>query len=80
MSEYKLEIAKGVIAEHYKDAEYGIFDTRNMAGDSMTTLYNNNELGLTVDICYGYEYFEVFGLTDKEFKELERYYIFLGKN
>lgn len=77
MSEYKLEIAKGVIVENYEDADCGIFNTRNLSGDSMTTIYDNEELGLTIDICYGYSYYEVFGLTEKEFRELERYYNFL---
>jgi len=27
-----------------------------------------------IDICYYYEYFEVFGLTDDEFKELCSFY------
>lgn len=30
--------------------------------------------GLTIDICRGYAYFEVLGLSDYEFKELSRYY------
>ena len=68
----KLEIAKKVIKENYKDADCGIFDCRNLAGDSMTTIYDED--GLQIDICYGYSYFEVFGLTNKEFQELEKYY------
>ena len=38
----------------------------------MTNIYSGN--GLDIDICYGYAYFEVFGLTDDEFAELEEYY------
>jgi hypothetical protein len=68
----KLEIAKKVIKENYKDADCGIFDCRNLVGDSMTTIYDED--GLQIDICYWYSYFEVFGLTDKEFEELEKYY------
>lgn len=68
----KLEVAKKIIKENIDDARCGIFDTRNIVGDDMDTLYDSN--GLTVDICYGYAYFEVFGLTDNEFAELENYY------
>ena len=68
----KLEIAKKVIAENIDDARCGIYDTRNIVGDYMDTLYASDDL--IVDICYGYAYFEVFGLTDNEFAELEKYY------
>ena len=34
----------------------------------------NDDVDLIVNICYDYEYFEVFGLSDSEFEELEEYY------
>lgn len=68
----KLDIAKKVIKENINKARYGIFDTRNMVGDDMDTLYDSDDL--TIDICYRYAYFEVFGLTDNEFAELDKYY------
>lgn len=68
----KLDIAKKIIKENYEDATCGIFDSRNIVGDYMVTIYEDN--GLTIDICYNWAYFEVFGLTDEEFKELEQYY------
>lgn len=68
----KLEIAKKIIKENYKNANCGIFDCRNLIGDSMTTIYDED--GLQIDICYHWSYFEVFGLTDNEFTELESYY------
>ena len=68
----KLDIAKKIIKENYKDAECGIFNSRNIVGDSMTTIYRGNEL--TIDICYYYAYFEVFGLSKDEFNELEKFY------
>ena len=68
----KLEKAKEIIAENIDDGRCGIYNTRNIVGDTMTNLYKED--GLTIDICYGYEYFEVFGLTDDEFEELEKYY------
>lgn len=45
----------------------GIFDTPNITGDRMETIYT--EGGITVDYCPGYDYLEVFGMTDEEFKE-----------
>ena len=68
----KLEIAKNIIKKNYEDAQCGIFDCRNIVGDSMTTIYDED--GLQIDICYRYSYFEVFGLTDEEFQELEGCY------
>lgn len=68
----KLNMAKRIIKAHIKDARCGIFDERNWVGDPMTCVYNNE--GLEIDICYEHEYFEVFGLTDKEFQKLKSFY------
>lgn len=67
-----LEKAKEIVKKNYKDADCGIFESRNVLGDRMMTIYKNESL--TIDICYNYAYFEVFGLTNEEFKELEKYY------
>ena len=67
-----LEQAKLIIKEHYSQAEWGIFFCRNFVGDPMTTIYEDDDL--TIDICYCYSYFEVFGLTEAEEIELEEYY------
>ena len=67
-----LEKAKEIIKEHYKDADCGIFNTRNWAGDVMTAIYDKD--GLTVDICYNWSYYEVFGLSNDDFLELSKYY------
>ena len=72
----KLEKAKEIIKENYSYAEHGIFNSRNTVGDLMSTIYKNE--CLTIDICYGYMYFEVFGLSNAEFEELEKYYYSLG--
>ena len=72
----KLEIAKKVIKENYAYADGGIFDCENHFGDPMYRIYDQD--GLQIDICYRYEYFEVFGLTNNEFAELESYYEQLG--
>lgn len=68
----KLETAKMVIAEHYGDANCGIFNSRNGAGDPMNTVYDED--GLTIDICYDWSYFEVFGLSVEDFLELKEFY------
>ena len=68
----KLDKAKKVIKEYIKEAECGIYNTRNIAGDSMTTIFDED--GLQIDICYHWEYFEVFGLNREEFQELKKYY------
>lgn len=38
----------------------------------MVTVYD--DAGLTIDICYSYAYFEVFGLSDEDFAELKNFY------
>jgi hypothetical protein len=67
-----LEKAKEIVKENYRYANCGIYNSRNILGDSMWTIYEGE--GLTIDICYYYSYFEVFGLNHADFKELERYY------
>ena len=44
------------------------FDTRNIAGDFMNTIYEED--GITLDSCFSYNYLEVFGLTTDEYKSL----------
>ena len=68
----KLEKAKKVVRENIKYAECGIFNTRNWTGDPMSVIYDED--GLTIEVCYHWEYFEVFGLTDEEFLELVKFY------
>lgn len=48
------------------------FDSRNTVGDYTETVYSKD--GIIVDYCEGYEYFEVFGLSDEEFTSLEKYF------
>lgn len=68
----KLEKAKEIIKKYYDEADCGIFNSRNLVGDSMSTIYDED--GLTIDICQYWSYFEVFGLSEKEFLELRKYY------
>ena len=44
------------------------FETRNIAGDEMETVYKED--GITVDYCRCYGYLEIFGLTSKEYNSL----------
>lgn len=67
-----LEIAKRIIKKHFNEARCGIFNCRNWCGDPVRTLYEKD--GLTIDICHYYEYFEVFGLSNREFNTLAKYY------
>ena len=40
----KLERAKEIITKNYSEGDCGLFDTRNIAGDWMTTIYADGEL------------------------------------
>ena len=68
---------KQIIKERYKDASCGLFNTLNCVGDTLGTIFNGKYF--TLNICLNYEYFEVFGTTDKEFTELEKLYDSLGE-
>ena len=68
----KLEKAKEIIKKNFRYGDCGLFKSRNLLGDPMHNIYNAD--GLKIDICFCYSYFEVFGLTDEEFKELKDYY------
>lgn len=72
----RLETAKKIIGEHMDTFSLGIFDTRNILGDFMRTIFDED--GLTIDVCDDWCYFEVFGLTDEEFLELKKFYESLG--
>lgn len=67
-----LDIAKEVIKIYFRQAALGIFNSRNWTGDEMVRIYENGEL--QIDICYYYEYFEVFGLSPEDFESLSEYY------
>ena len=44
------------------------FNTRNVVGDEMVTIYDDD--GIIVDMCYDYGYIEIFGLTEEEYAGL----------
>lgn len=68
----RIDKVKNVIRNRYVEAECGLFFTRNLVGDHMSTIWEED--GVTIDICYDYEYFEVFGLTEEEENELLAFY------
>lgn len=67
-----MEEVKRILRENIKDANCGIFFTRNIVGDYMTTLYSNGDI--QIDICRGWAYFEVFGLSEEQEDEIYEYY------
>lgn len=67
-----LEKAKTIIKDNFEAGDCGLYNTRNIAGDTMNTIYKED--GLQIDICYYWSYFEVFGLSSSEFHELLTYY------
>lgn len=62
----KIDKLKIFLQENYPNEQ--AFNTKNIVGDSMVTVYNED--GIIVDYCYYYSYIEIFGLTDEEFKNL----------
>ncbi len=70
--EKEFERVKELIEDNYEDGYCGLYDCRNLAGDSVCTLFDGEYF--TLDICYNNSYFEVFGTNDDEFKELETFY------
>lgn len=74
--EKELEKVKKLIKENYKNADCGIFDTKNILGDTMSNLFEGKYF--TLDICYDWFYFEVFGTTEEEFETLKKFYDELG--
>ena len=62
----KIDKLKIFLQENYPNEQ--AFNTRNIVGDSMAIVYNED--GIIVDYCYEYEYIEIFGLTDVEFENL----------
>lgn len=67
-----MEKIKEIIDEYYEDANWGLFFTRNLVGDTMVTVYKDETV--QIDVCFDYAYFEVFGLTKEQQEWLEEYY------
>ena len=52
----KIDKLKIFLQENYPNEQ--AFNTRNIVGDSMETVYNED--GIMVDYCYNYGYIEIF--------------------
>lgn len=68
----EFEKVKQIIEELYPHASWGIFNVRGWCDDLMVNVFSGEYF--QIDICYGYAYFEVFGTTDEEWTELEKFY------
>lgn len=68
----KFMIAKEIIKNNIEKAPYGLFNSCNLVNDEMEILYYCG--GLTIEICYQYGYFEVFGLDSNDYYWLKQYY------
>lgn len=62
----KIDKLKRFLQENYPNEQ--AFNTRNIAGDNMERVYDEDEI--IVDYCYYYSYIEIFGLTEEEFEDL----------
>ena len=69
MKENRLNKLKKFLKEKFKK-RIQAFTTQNIVGDYMETIYNKDEI--QVDYAPGYRYIEIFGLTNEEYKELEK--------
>lgn len=62
----KILLLKEFLQKNYKQKQ--AFNTRNIVGDPMTTVYDKN--GVIIDYCAYYDYVEIFGLENDVFNEL----------
>ena len=75
--EQELEKVLDLIKEHYDEASAGMFFTRNVVGDRMTVLFKGDNF--TLEICYDWGYYELFGCDEAEQDIVEVHYETLGK-
>lgn len=68
----ELDYVKDLIKKYYKQADAGLFFTRNIVGDSMDILFEGQFI--TLEICKYWGYYEVFGCDNQEEKELKKLY------
>ena len=61
------ECLRGILNDEHNQ----FFNTPNTAGDPMTEIYENE--GIKLLYAEGYEYFEVFGLSEDEFAVLKNW-------
>lgn len=70
--EQEFQHIKEIIKDYYSAGDCGLYNTRNLVGDLMITIFNGKYF--TLDLCYYYSYFEIFGTTKEEFEELKKFY------
>jgi len=69
MATYNIQDVKDFLQSKKEELEgYQAFDSRNIAGDKMEPFYNKD--GVRIDICYDWEYIEIFGLTKADFRSI----------
>ena len=67
-----LQKIKDVIKKYITDGKCGIYDCEGDPRDYKNKVYDDGEV--VILNCRTYEYLEVLGLTDEEFKVVEKYY------
>lgn len=67
-----LEEIKAVLLANIADALFGIYNEHRPTSDDTHCLFERG--GVIVNIYHTYEYFEVLGLSDDAFDEIEEYY------
>ena len=72
----KLNKLKEFLENNYPNIQ--AFNTRNLVGDDMITVYDED--GITVDYCEEWDYIEIFGLTNEEFRSLLDEESYLGEH
>lgn len=61
-----------LIELNFNVANCGMFFSRNTVGDEMKTIFDGEHFKL--DICYGWQYFELFGANEKEQDDILTFY------
>lgn len=67
-----IEKVKEVIKNNIEDAFCGIYNYHNVSSAPLKTIYNED--GISVKLCNFWGYFEVLGLTNKEFADVKSFY------
>lgn len=72
----KINLIKSKIHPCFDDCQ--VFFTRNIEGDEMTTLYEDDNI--QIDKCFNYGYYEIFGLDYDEQTEIKEWFEELRDN
>ena len=73
----KLDKAKEIITKYFSSADCGLFNTHGIDPETGVVY---DEDGLTINVNFYWCYAEVFGLSDEEFAELEKWYDQMRRN